>query len=406
MQVLVHETTETVQKRGGSDGGVHWHQLVREKQATAKDGSHSHIFLLPDGSLIYTTESGGHQHKLASDVARETADGGAHAHDIVLPNGDRLQTSTDGAHSHEALVRSTPVDGQHVHVLKLPDGSVLTSLDGAQFWAQVEQKEPQANQYSYPPYMPASYGYGETMGSLRLNVGQSVGKAQKEKKPYQRTVTWARREKSISGFPTVCLVCKAQPASAEIFQDTLESWLDACQDCADVIVPKSLQEEPAGTDLDGWLGWPRLSDIAKRANESIQGPWQSEVEILKLDDEERVITGIVLEPNEVDGQNDTVSPEVIRKAAYNFASQYGKIDGTKLGLMHKRFGSQVGFELVESYITKTAMKINGKSVKKGSWLMSVRAVTDASWEAVKTKKLTGFSIGGLAAVLEPEPAAV
>jgi DNA adenine methylase len=120
-----------------------------------------------------------------------------------------------------------------------------------------------------------------------------------------------------------------------------------------------------------------------------------EIPILKVDAEERLITGIVLEPDTIDAQNDTVPPHVIKKAAYKFLSTYNK--STKMGLMHEVFGA-IGVELVESYIAPIDFELNGQQITKGSWLMTVHITSDDLWARVKNGEITGFSIGGTATV--------
>lgn len=138
-----------------------------------------------------------------------------------------------------------------------------------------------------------------------------------------------------------------------------------------------------------------LGDTTKAVSKNYEA--RLEFPILKIDAEERLITGVVLEPDEVDAQNDTVKPEIIKAAAHRFMANYGRTDGSRLGLMHKQFGD-VGFQLAESWIAPADMTIGEEKVKKGSWLMTVKAVSDALWASVKAGKLTGFSIGGIAAI--------
>ncbi len=115
--------------------------------------------------------------------------------------------------------------------------------------------------------------------------------------------------------------------------------------------------------------------------------------VQKLDKDRRLVTGVVLEPGEVDAQGDTVSEEVIENAAGDFLSKFNQ--ETELGLMHKAFGD-VGLELRESWIAPQSMKIGGQKVKKGTWIMKMKVVKDKLWDAVKAGKITGFSIGGVA----------
>lgn len=129
------------------------------------------------------------------------------------------------------------------------------------------------------------------------------------------------------------------------------------------------------------------------------------VPLLKAEEvgELRVVTGIVLEPNEVDAHGDIVAPEVIRDAAYDFLARYNK--ATELGVQHELFGD-LGLELVESFIAPVDYVLPGGDVKAGSWVISVRVLDDNLWIKVKDGSLTGFSIGATATVpATPENAA-
>ena len=116
--------------------------------------------------------------------------------------------------------------------------------------------------------------------------------------------------------------------------------------------------------------------------------------ILKSDEEKRIVTGIVLQPEVVDAQGDIYSEDVIGEAAANFLADYNR--QTELGLQHKMFGNDV--QLISSWVSPVDFILGGQTIKKGSWLMSVRILDDKIWEAVKSGKITGFSIGGVAKV--------
>ena len=123
---------------------------------------------------------------------------------------------------------------------------------------------------------------------------------------------------------------------------------------------------------------------------------QFNVSIAKIAEEKRLVYGIVLEPDEVDAHNDTISAEVIEKAAHDFMARYNK--ETQLGYMHKMFG-QIGIELVQSYVSLNTFKMGGEKVKKGSWVMVTHVINDQVWDKVKKGKITGYSIGGIATVV-------
>ena len=118
------------------------------------------------------------------------------------------------------------------------------------------------------------------------------------------------------------------------------------------------------------------------------------IPILKRDDDQRIVQGVVLEPDSVDAQGDTIKAAVIKRAAHKFLADFNKV--TKLGFMHNDFSKN--FELLESYVTEVEFKLNGRIVKAGSWLMTVKVLDAGVWDRVKRGEITGFSIGGLARV--------
>ncbi|MGN6107865.1 MAG: XkdF-like putative serine protease domain-containing protein [Kofleriaceae bacterium] len=106
--------------------------------------------------------------------------------------------------------------------------------------------------------------------------------------------------------------------------------------------------------------------------------------------DERFVLGIVLEPEVVDAQQDIYSAEAVRVAAHRFMEEFGG-----LGLMHQmRVNGQV--KVLESYIAPHDFTIGEDQVRKGTWLLAVRVLSDELWQAVKDGALTGFSIGGSA----------
>lgn len=114
--------------------------------------------------------------------------------------------------------------------------------------------------------------------------------------------------------------------------------------------------------------------------------------ISKADDsaEERMVYGIVLEPDVVDSQSDTYDEATIRVAAHRFMQEFRNV-----GFMHKALiNDQV--KILESYLAPVDFEIDGQTVKKGTWLMAARVESDPLWEAIKQGQLTGFSIGGSA----------
>jgi DNA adenine methylase len=106
--------------------------------------------------------------------------------------------------------------------------------------------------------------------------------------------------------------------------------------------------------------------------------------------DERFVLGIVLEPEVVDAQGDIYSADEIRQAAHRFMEEFGG-----LGLMH-RLAVNDQVKVLETYAAPVDFEIAGVTVKKGTWLLGVRVLSDDLWAQVKDGKLTGFSIGGSA----------
>ena len=107
-------------------------------------------------------------------------------------------------------------------------------------------------------------------------------------------------------------------------------------------------------------------------------------------EDERYVLGIVLEPEVVDAQGDIYSVEEIRQAAHRFMEEFGG-----LGLMHRlQVNDQV--RILESYLAPVDLEIGDVKIRRGTWLLAVRILSDELWERVKDGSYGGFSIGGSA----------
>lgn len=137
-------------------------------------------------------------------------------------------------------------------------------------------------------------------------------------------------------------------------------------------------------------------------------PQSKDVVVTKGDDEdaeekeERYILGIVLEPTLTDTditpdtQDDVYTAETIRAAAHGWMENYGLID-----LMHNWEAlSKENVRVLESYIAPCDFPIGDGadkySVKKGTWLLALRVISDALWEAIGDGDIGAYSIGGVA----------
>jgi hypothetical protein len=123
-----------------------------------------------------------------------------------------------------------------------------------------------------------------------------------------------------------------------------------------------------------------------------------DVRLLKAEGDERIVYGIVLEPDVVDAQKDTYDAATVRTAAHDYMERF-----QNAGLMHKKEINDKA-KVIESFIAPADLTINGQQVKKGAWVMAMRILDEDLWKAAKRGELGGFSIGGSAKRFPEEPA--
>lgn len=109
-----------------------------------------------------------------------------------------------------------------------------------------------------------------------------------------------------------------------------------------------------------------------------------EVKIASMDEEQQIVYGIVLEPDEIDAHGDTVNTEEVERAAHKYA-----LTPMVIGNSHVK---KAKARPVETFVYSPEIL---KKVKPGSWVMAVKVEDEEMWQAVKDGKFTGFSIGAL-----------
>ncbi len=111
--------------------------------------------------------------------------------------------------------------------------------------------------------------------------------------------------------------------------------------------------------------------------------------------ERRIVYGVVLEPEPFDGKGDghdeTYSAEVVEAAAHGYLAFYGKFDDR-----HGRFFPSTEIVPVESFVAPCDFVSGGVTIKKGSWVLAARIVSDELWGRVLRGELTAWSIEGYA----------
>lgn len=113
--------------------------------------------------------------------------------------------------------------------------------------------------------------------------------------------------------------------------------------------------------------------------------------IVKADTESHYVTGIVYEPMVEDSQGNYMTEEEIAKAAHWFMKNEGSVD------IQHCFKKADGCEVVESYVAKSDMEIDGQPIKKGTWLMTMEISNADVWDSISKGDITGYSMGGIGA---------
>ena len=124
---------------------------------------------------------------------------------------------------------------------------------------------------------------------------------------------------------------------------------------------------------------------AKKRDEGVS----LEVTLYKAEGRKQIVLGVVLQPGEVDSQQDSVAADEIEEAAHNFMIKSRAID-----LNHESIVPAEKAAVVESFIAPAEFQIGDKTVLKGSWVLGVKIFDPELWKAVEKGELMAFSIKG------------
>lgn len=127
--------------------------------------------------------------------------------------------------------------------------------------------------------------------------------------------------------------------------------------------------------------------IWKSAAETKDAPTiDKDIPILKVDEDKRLVYGIVYSPDEVDSQGDTMSGGDIIEMSYNFMKSERN---TQIDKDHNEKPNE-GF-VAESWIVKGGDSVFPKE-KTGSWAVGIKVESNETWKLVKSGKISGLSI--------------
>ena len=123
-------------------------------------------------------------------------------------------------------------------------------------------------------------------------------------------------------------------------------------------------------------------------DESTTPDMQFESPIIKVDEEQRLVTGVVYAPNIVDSQGEFMEPDAIEKAAHEFMANYRNTD------VKHNFITNKDVDVVESYVAKADFELDGSKITKGTWIITTKVEDDKLWEGIKKGDYKGYSMGG------------
>lgn len=120
--------------------------------------------------------------------------------------------------------------------------------------------------------------------------------------------------------------------------------------------------------------------------------WQRDLQVMKLEHEQRIVRGVVLEPDVVDAQDDMITADEIQKALHGFMIELQRGSGA-IGVDHE---VQADAVVVEIFQAPVEFMEGEQTIRKGSWVLAVKVFDEALWQSVKSGDRTAFSIHGTA----------
>ena len=118
-------------------------------------------------------------------------------------------------------------------------------------------------------------------------------------------------------------------------------------------------------------------------------PSEEVVSIAKAVDEERLVYGVILEPDTPDVHGDAISAAEIQKAAHHYLTH-----GHDVRLQHGKKSVIGRADVVESFIAPQDMTMGEPTIQAGSWVMGAHVADATIWAKIKAGELTGFSPRG------------
>ena len=108
----------------------------------------------------------------------------------------------------------------------------------------------------------------------------------------------------------------------------------------------------------------------------------------------QIATFVVLEPDTVDRNGDSITADEILKTAIEF---FINKDKKTINTNHERGTDRFDVAYVGSWIAPVDIPTPaGESIKKGSWLVDIKFLSEETWQKVLDGTITGVSMEGYA----------
>ena len=118
---------------------------------------------------------------------------------------------------------------------------------------------------------------------------------------------------------------------------------------------------------------------------------QTIFKIIKVDKAQRILGGVIYEPDEVDTQGDFTDAKEIEKAMYRFMEKYAT-DTKRIKINHK--GKRYHFPIMEVFQAEEDTVKGGQTLKKGTWWLEIKVTNDTIWKMAEKNEIEAFSMGG------------
>ena len=110
-----------------------------------------------------------------------------------------------------------------------------------------------------------------------------------------------------------------------------------------------------------------------------------------LDNERRLATFVVLEPQDISNVTDLHLDYYDEDTILDACIQFNKSLNNRKGSLYHMVETQ-GYSFVESYVLPADIELDGRVIKKGTWLQTIYAEADWIWEGIKNGTFNGLSV--------------